>query len=252
MYQRWDSKRSRERTMQLLEEQLFCDMYETLKSITEEYDEPSPAELWDEAARRWKLLLAAKRPQMYVEMLKEELTEEYGERSAFLILMILMYMMVAMFRPQGESPYRPFCQALADATQDHPLLRRLWKGVRQTEDEEEKAGKRIGVVVSLLTDIRASGQAINLDTIEQCILRLPTYDAQQKALEQADNLLRGTVWSQRSASVQDKMIARAREQKDMLKRIADKPQVQVDVKEGGLAQISEQGITNQFPQLPNK
>ena len=61
--------------MQLLEEQLFCDMYETLKSITEEYDEPSPAELWDEAARRWKLLLAAKRPQMYVEMLKEELTE---------------------------------------------------------------------------------------------------------------------------------------------------------------------------------
>lgn len=252
MYQRWGSKRSRERTMQLLEEQLFCDMYETLRSITKEYDEPSPAELWDEASRQWKPLLAAKRPKMYVEMLKDELTEEYGERSAFLILMILMYMMVAMFRPLGESPYRPFCLALADATQDYPLLRRLWEGVRQTEDEEEKAGKRIGVVVSLLTDIRASGQSIELDTIEQCILRLPTYDAQQKALEQADNLLRGTAWSQRSAAVQDKMIARAREQQDILKKIADKPSVQVDIKKGAHAQISEQGITNQFPQLPSK
>lgn len=252
MYQRWDSKRSRERTMQLLEEQLFCDMYETLKSITEEFDEPSPAELWDEAARRWKPLLAAKRPQMYVEMLKEELTEEYGERSAFLILMILMYMMVAMFRPRGESPYRPFCQALAEATQDNSLLRRLWDGICQTEDEEEKAGKRIGVVVSLLTDMKASGQAIDLDTIEQCILRLPTYDAQQKALEQADNLLRGTAWSQRSATVQDKMIARAREQQDMLRKIADEPRVQVAVKSGAQAQISEQGIINHYLQLPNK
>lgn len=197
--------------MQLLEEQLFCDLYEALKTITAEYDEPCPAELWDEAAGRWKLLLAAKRPQTYVEMLREELTEEYSERSAFLILMILMYMLVAMFRPAKDSPYRPYCQALAGVTQGHPLLQRFWEGVRQTEDEEEKAGRRIGVVASLLTEMKAAGAAIDLDTIERCILRFPTFELQQKALEQADNLLRGTAWSQRSASVQEKMFAKQEE-----------------------------------------
>ena len=214
MHQRWDSRRSRGRTMQLLEEQLFCDMYETLKAVTTEYDEPSPAELWDEAATRWKPLLASKQPQITVEMLKEELTEEYGELSAFLILMILMYMLVAMFRPTEESPYYPYCQALADATKDHPLLRRVWEGVRQKEDAEERAGKKIGIVASLLTEVKASAQAIDLDAIEQCILRFPTFELQQKALEQADNLLRGTAWSQRSAAVQNKMFAMVNEQKD--------------------------------------
>lgn len=214
MYERLDSKRCRERTMQLLEEQLFCDMYVTLKEITTEYNEPSPAELWDEAATRWKPLLASKRPQTFVEILKEELTEKYGERSSFLILMILMYMMVAMFRPTKESPYHAYCTALAEATQGHPLLKRLWKGVRQTEDEEEKAGKKIGIVTSLLTEMKASGQAIDLDTIEHCILRFPSFDLQQRALEQADNLLRGTAWSQRSAQVQEKMFAKVKEQQD--------------------------------------
>ena len=74
----------------MLDEQLFCDLYETLKSIETEYDEPSPAELWDEASTKWQPLLGAIHPQMAVEMLKEELTEKYGERSAFLVLMILM------------------------------------------------------------------------------------------------------------------------------------------------------------------
>ena len=186
----------------------------TLKEITAEYDEPSPAELWDEAATRWKPLLASKRPQTFVEILKEELTEKYGERSSFLILMILMYMMVAMFRPTKESPYHAYCTGLAEATQGHPLLKRLWEGVRQTEDEEEKAGKKIGIVTSLLTEMKASGQAIDLDTIEHCILRFPSFDLQQRALEQADNLLRGTAWSQRSAQVQEKMFAKVKEQQD--------------------------------------
>ena len=235
MYERWDSKRCRERTMQLLEEQLFCDMYSTLKEITTEYDEPSPAELWDESATRWKPLLTSMRPQTFVEMLKEELTEEYGERSAFLILMILMYMLVAMFRPTKESPYHAYCAALADATKDHPLLKRLWEGVRQTEDEEERAGKKIGIVTTLLTEMKASGQAIDLDTIEHCILRFPSFDLQQRALEQADNLLRGTAWSQRSAAVQEKMFAKVKNQQDRqqeleenMKKAANKPTTQTN------------------------
>ena len=83
-----------------------------------------------------------------------------------------------------------------------------------TEDKEEQAGHRIGVVTSLLTEMRASGEAIDLDTIEQCVLRFPTIDLQQRALEQADNLLRGTAWSQRSSIVEKKMYAKQKEQQD--------------------------------------
>ena len=128
--------------------------------------------------------------------------------------MILMYMLVAMFRPTKESPYHAYCAALAGATQGHPLLKRLWEGVRMTEDKEEQAGHRIGVVTSLLTEMKASGEAIDLDTIEQCVLRFPTIELQQRALEQADNLLRGTAWSQRSGIVEKKMYAQQKEQQD--------------------------------------
>ena len=144
------------------------------------------------------------------------------ETSAFLVLMILMYMLVAMFRPTKESPYHAYCAALAGATQGHTLLKRLWEGVRMTEDKEEQAGHRIGVVTSLLTEIKASGEAIDLDTIERCVLRSPTIELQQRALEQADNLLRGTVWSQRSAIVEKKMYAKQKEQQDRQEKKQDK------------------------------
>lgn len=208
--------------MQLLEEQLFCDMYATLDDIAKEYNEPSPAELWDEAAVRWKPLLASKRPQLHVPILKAELTEEYGERATFLIMMILMYMMVAMFRPTEDSPYYEYCASLADATQGHPLLQRFWEGVRKTEDEEERAGRKIRIVTSLLTEIKAAGESIDFDTLERHILQFPTFESQQTMLRQADDLLRGTSWSQRSAEVQKKIIAQAKEQKDRMREVEDK------------------------------
>lgn len=260
MYERWDAKRVRERTLQLLDEQLFCDLYETLRAISAEFGEPSPAELWDEAAARWKPLLGSKRPLMFVGMLREELTEQYGERSAFLVLMVLMYMLVSMFRPtDADNPFRPYCEALAAATEGHPLLARLWEGIRQSEDDEERAGRCIGIVASLLTEMGAPAEAIALDTIEKCILRLPTFELRQKALSQADDLLRGTPWSQRSAVVQERMFAleherseRQHQMEDSLRWAAEKPAVQIDVKPGAHAQITEQGITNQFRELPNK
>lgn len=222
MYEHWDSSRCRKRTLELLEEQLFVDLYDTLKAITTEYGEPSPAELWDEASRRWKQLLASKHPQMAVKLLKDELADIYGERSAFLVLMMLMYMLVAMFRPQKDSPYREYCMALAEATQGHPLLKRLWEGVRMTEDQEEQAGRRIGIVTSLLTEAKASGEAIDFDTLEHCVLRFPTIEMQLQALDEFDKLLRGTAWSKRSADVEAKIYAWHNEQQNWLEQQKEK------------------------------
>lgn len=222
MYEHWDSSRCRKRTLELLEEQLFVDLYDTLKAITTEYGEPSPAELWDEASRRWKQLLVSKHPQMAVKLLEDELTDIYGERSAFLVLMIMMYMLVAMFRPQKDSPYHEYCVALAEATQGHPLLKRLWEGVRMTEDQEEQAGRRIGIVTSLLTETTASTDAIDFDTLEHCILRFPTIEMQLQALDEFDKLLRGTAWSKRSADVEAKIYAWHNEQQNWLEQQKEK------------------------------
>ena len=222
MYEHWDSSRCRKRTLELLEEQLFVDLYDTLKAITTEYGEPSPAELWDEASRQWKQLLASKHPQMAVKLLKDELTDIYGERSAFLVLMIMMYMLVAMFRPQKNSPYHEYCVALAEATQGHPLLKRLWEGVRMTEDQEEQAGRRIGIVTSLLTEAKASGEAIDFDTFERLILRFPSTEYQLRALRLADELFRGTGWSLRSAEVEKKIFDQQKAQEDRLAQRQDK------------------------------
>ena len=45
---------------------------------------------------------------------------------------------------------------------------------------------------------------------------------------------------------------RQRDLTDAIEKAAEKPSVQVKVNAGGNAQISEQGITNQYPQLPNQ
>lgn len=212
MYQRWEKQSVRNRTAQLLNEQLFIDLYPTLQELAIEFDEPSPAELWDGAESRWKALLTSKRPEMAIGFLKEELTDIYGERGAFLVLMILMYMLVAVYRPQDEkSPYRPYCQAIAEATNDYPLLKRFWEGVRLSEDEEEKKGNYIGIVCSLIADTKVKGQTFNLDTVEECIMRLPTFEAQHEALKLANNLLMGTEWSIRSGVVLEKILAQEKE-----------------------------------------
>ena len=44
----------------------------------------------------------------------------------------------------------------------------------------------------------------------------------------------------------------ARQMAEATQKMAEKPAVQIDVKEGAHAQISEQGITNQYLELPNK
>ena len=54
------------------------------------------------------------------------------------------------------------------------------------------------------------------------MLRFPTIELQQRALEQADNLLRGTAWSQRSGIVEKKMYAKQKEQQDRQEQKQDK------------------------------
>jgi hypothetical protein len=90
------------------------------------------------------------------------------------------------------------------------------------------------------------------------VLRFPTIDLQQRALEQADNLLRGTAWSQRSGSVEAKMYAQQKEQQDrqekmdeVVKKSLEEPRTQ-NVLNLELVQKKETNIgTNYGPNIEN-
>ena len=55
---------------------------------------------------------------------------------------------------------------------------------------------------------------IRLDTIAECILRLPTFDLQYKALQELNVLLAGTVWSNKAAEVLETMFEKVKHQQE--------------------------------------
>lgn len=55
---------------------------------------------------------------------------------------------------------------------------------------------------------------IRLDTIADCILRLPTVELQYKAFQQVNSLLTGTAWSIKAEEVLNKMFGKVKEQQD--------------------------------------
>lgn len=152
--------------MELFKEQLFCNMFATLQSIEKEYAELSPVEVWTEAQLALPDFAGATRPDLTITMLKEELEERYGifedagteifrsreevQRTTFLVMIVMMYMLVSGASCNEDNPYREHCRALASVTGEHPLLERLWLGIRHTEEKEEQAGRMIKVVDYLL------------------------------------------------------------------------------------------------------
>ena len=63
---------------------------------------------------------------------------------------------------------------------------------------------------------------IRLDTIADCILRLPTIELQYSALQQVNTLLSGTLWSEKAAEVLETMFAKVKEQQDRHEQKQDK------------------------------
>lgn len=166
MYKRIEKKIRNKCMMELIDEQLFCNMFGALQSIEREYADLSPAEVWREARLSLPSFAETARPDFFVKILREELEERYKsfvdnetetvrsaeevERTVFLVLMVMMYMLVSGAGTTSTNIYRKHCEALASETKDHPLLEKFWLEVRETEDKEEQLGRRVGVVNYLL------------------------------------------------------------------------------------------------------
>lgn len=157
MFKRHDMTTKNLLRKRFLASQLFCDMYPSLRYVK---DDLSPTEIWSEAIRVVKNFALSPRPVLELEATQEELqqlyssflddsgkevkrNEEQAKTSVFLVLFTALYIVACAGTSSEHHPHRELCLALADATYSHPLREELWRSIRQTEDEEEKTGRRI-------------------------------------------------------------------------------------------------------------
>ena len=69
---------------------------------------------------------------------------------------------------------------------------------------------------------------IRLDTIAECILRLPTVELQYAAFQQVNTLLTGTAWSRKAEEVLNKMFGKVKEQQERQEQREDRMAASVE------------------------
>lgn len=162
-------KERRRATLELLNDQLFCDMHQTLTEIGDEYNNLSAPEVWGEAKSYLQDYCKNTHPSDTLALLTEEMEERYGtfeengnrklrteddvRLSIFLVMGTMLFMLCAESKDKDGSQYREHCQELAKATLNHPLRERFTERIKEKEDLEEKAGRRVGVVNYLLEEV---------------------------------------------------------------------------------------------------
>lgn len=162
MYKRQAKQDSRWGVFEMMKEQLFCILYPTLRRISREFDELIPAEVWHEALAFASQLKRMPRPDMMREELEEMMHDEYicfetngsivkrseqqAQRTTFLVMMTMLYMLATENKNLPDDPYKPHCLMLAEATQHHELRQRFLDEVRETETAEELQGRRVEMV----------------------------------------------------------------------------------------------------------
>lgn len=162
MYKRLAKQDSRWGVFEMMKEQLFCILYPTLRRISREYDELTPAEVWHEALAFASRLKRMPRPDMMKEELEEMMHDEYNcfetngsiverseqqaQRTTFLVMVTMLYILATENKDLPGDPYRPHCLMLAEATQHHELRQRFLDEVRVTEKVEELQGRRVEMV----------------------------------------------------------------------------------------------------------
>lgn len=115
------------------------------------------------------------------------------------------------------------------AKQEQKQLREL---LLEAQNEQKKHLEETEEYKQTISEMKTSlGKSyIRLDTIADCILRLPTVELQYTAFQQVSTLLTGTSWSEKAAEVLERMFAKVKDQQDRqheleenLKKAANKP-----------------------------
>ena len=166
---RISKKERRKAALNLLNDQLFCDMHKTLTELGELYDDLSAPEVWDEAKTFLQDYCQNTHPSDTIVFLTEEMEDRYAtfeedgncrkrtkeevKRTIFLVFETMLFMLCAEANDKSVNPYMEHCEVLVKVTFNHPLREIFIEDVKAKEDLEEKAGRRVGVVNYLLDDV---------------------------------------------------------------------------------------------------
>ncbi len=198
MYKRPSKHHCRNKTFELMKEQLFCILYPALYRISKEYDELVPAEVWHEAMKDATRLKQVHRPDMvrkeWEEMLLEEYlrfdtddgiverSEEQARRSAFVVMMTMLYILATENKNLPGKPYEKHCLMLAEATARHELCEPFKKEVYSIEEEEELNGRRVEMVNTELEAVADNESQARAQVIDEWVGHALKY-GDKRALE---------------------------------------------------------------------
>lgn len=130
------------------------------------------------------------------------------------------------------SSIHDYMQAKDEAEHVNSENSSLKQQLLQAQNEQQKQLRETEEYKATIAEMkRELGKShIRLDTIADCILRLPTFDMQVDAYKNVTFLLTGTPWSDKAAEVLERMFAKVKNQQDRqqeleenLKKAANKP-----------------------------
>lgn len=156
MYQRLDERKIEELMGVYVEDRLYQMLAPALQELSEQYDDLTPVEVWDEALGVIETLKRAKvRKDVYVRQVRANLLNRYkafawGEgkreeresdgytRSTDLVLMVVAIMLRATCKERGDNPYLKTLTILLETMQESTIKDYFLNRSEQMEEEEEK------------------------------------------------------------------------------------------------------------------
>lgn len=152
-----------------------------------------------------------------------------------------------------------YLKARNDAETAKLEQKQLREQLLKAQNEQKKHLEETEEYKQTISEMKTSlGKSyIRLDTIADCILRLPTVELQYTAFQQVSTLLTGTSWSEKAAEVLERMFAKVKNQQDRqqeleenMKKAANKPTTQINTLE--LVQKKETNIDKNYgPNIEN-
>ena len=258
MFKRVSSQDSRWGMFEMMKEQLFCILYPTLRRISHEFDELTPAEVWYEALAFASRLKRMPRPDMMREEVEEMMHDEYicfetddgivernkeqAQRTTFLVMVTTLYMLSTENKNLQDDCYKPHCLMLAEATQNHELLQRFLDEVRETETAEELQGRRVEMVkmeleadydsdgltrTKIVNDLVDCAMQYDEDVIKNQILVISDLNEQYNGeFEKQEQRLKGALKKLVKSAHDGEAI---QEQTKMLKKNLEEPRTQTNL-----------------------
>lgn len=172
MIKRINRSEIRKATLELLNDQLFCNMFEAIQKLSDQCDDISAPEAWWEAKKMLRQFCATPRPDLAIDLMLDEMEERYAvfeyddykinrpiekvSVTMFIVTITMLYMICAEAETIEANPHRAHCLALAKWGYNNPLRWRFMEDVRVKESLEEQAGHRVGVVNYLLHDVEGN------------------------------------------------------------------------------------------------